>query len=85
MKYYPSNNKSFYIREVYECTYESINDYILDTMIWESRVDELHTIWMKGKDPKKETLKELIDKNTVLPEKEMDIDKIKKLAKKVVS
>ena len=31
------------------------------------------------------TLKELIDKNTVLPEKEMDMDKIKKLAKKVVS
>ena len=55
MKYYPSNNKSFYIREVYEDTYESINDYILDTMIWENRVDELHTIWMKGKDPKKDT------------------------------
>ena len=53
MKYYPPNNKSLYIREVYEDTYESINDYILDTMIWESRVDELHTIWMKGKDPKK--------------------------------
>ena len=53
MKYYPSNNKSLYIREVYEDTYESINHYILDTMIWESRVDELHTIWMKGKDPKK--------------------------------
>ena len=31
------------------------------------------------------TLKELIDKNTVLPEKEMDMDKIKKLANKVVS
>ena len=30
-------------------------------------------------------LKELIDKNTVLPEKEMDMDKIKKLANKVVS
>ena len=53
MKYYPSNNKSLYIREVYEDTYESINHYILDTMIWESRVDVLHPIWMKGKDPKK--------------------------------
>ncbi len=31
------------------------------------------------------TLKELIDKTTVLPEKEMNMDKIKKLAKKVVS
>jgi hypothetical protein len=55
MKYYPPNNKSFYIREVYEDTYESINDYIFDTMIWENRVDELHTIWVKGKDPKKDT------------------------------
>ena len=55
MKYYPSNNKSLYIREVYQDTYESINHYILDTMIWESRVDELDTIWMKGKDPKKDT------------------------------
>lgn len=55
MKYYPPNNKSIYIREVYEDTYESINDYILDTMIWKNRVDELHTIWIKGKDPKKDT------------------------------
>ena len=31
------------------------------------------------------TLKDLIDKIKVLPEKEMDMDKIKKLAKKVVS
>lgn len=30
-------------------------------------------------------LKELIDKNTVLPEKKMDMDKIEKLAKKIVS
>ena len=31
-----------------------------------------------------ENLKELIDKIKVLPEKEMDMDKIKKLVKKVV-
>jgi secreted Zn-dependent insulinase-like peptidase len=31
------------------------------------------------------TLKDLIDKIKVLPEKEMDMDKIKKLANKVVS
>ena len=28
--------------------------YDVDTMIWKNRVDELHTIWMKGKDPSKE-------------------------------
>jgi hypothetical protein len=49
MKYPQSVNKSIFIREVYEDTYET---YIVDTMIWENRVDELHTIWCKGKTPK---------------------------------
>mgnify|MGYP006272423041 FL=1 len=52
MKYPKSPNKSIYIREVYEDTYENVNDYIVDTMIWENRVDEVHTIWRKGKTPK---------------------------------
>ena len=55
MKYPQSPNKSIYIREVYEDTYKNINEYIVDTMIWENRVDELHTIWKKGKDPKEDT------------------------------
>ena len=55
MKYPQSPNKSIFIREVYEDTYKNINEYIVDTMIWESSVDELHTIWKKGKDPKKDT------------------------------
>ena len=55
MKYPQSPNKSIFIREVYEDTYKNINEYIVDTMIWENRVDELHTIWRKGKDPKKDT------------------------------
>ena len=54
MKYPQSPNKSIYIREVYKDTYKNINEYIVDTMIWESSVDELHTIWKKGKDPKKD-------------------------------
>lgn len=54
MKYPQSPNKSIYIREVYEDTYRNINEYIIDTMIWENRVDELHTICCKGKDPHKE-------------------------------
>jgi len=54
MKYPQSVNKSILIREVYEDTYETSYDYIIDTMIWENRVDELHTIWCKGKDPHKE-------------------------------
>ena len=54
MKYPQSVNKSLLIREVYEDTYETPIDYILDTMICENRVDELHTIWRKGKDPRKE-------------------------------
>ena len=45
MKYPQSPNKSIFIREVYEDTYKNINEYIVDTMIWENRVDELHTIW----------------------------------------
>ena len=52
MKYPQSQNKSILIREVYEDTYENLNHYIVDTMIWENRVDELHTIWRKGKTPK---------------------------------
>ena len=48
MKYPQSQNKSILIREVYEDTYENLNHYIVDTMIWENRVDELHTIWVKG-------------------------------------
>jgi len=53
MKYPQSVNKSILIREVYEDTYENPYDYIVDTMIWENRVDELHTIWCKDKDPQK--------------------------------
>jgi hypothetical protein len=53
MKYPQSVNKSIFIREVYEDTYETPYDYIVDSMIWENRVDELHTIWKKGKDPRK--------------------------------
>jgi hypothetical protein len=53
MKYPQSVNKSIFIRKVYEDTYETTYDYIVDTMIWENRVDELHTIWKKGKDPRK--------------------------------
>jgi hypothetical protein len=49
MKYPQSVNKSIFIREVYEDTYKNINEYIVDTMIWENRVDELHTIWKKVK------------------------------------
>jgi len=54
MKYPQSVNKSLWIREVYEDTYETPIDYIVDTMIWDDRVDEPHTIWRKGKDPRKE-------------------------------
>jgi hypothetical protein len=54
MKYPQSVNKSIFIREVYEDTYENPYEYIVDTMIWENRVDELHTIWHKGKDPRKD-------------------------------
>ena len=36
MKYPQSVNKSIFIREVYEDTYENLNDYIVDTMIWEN-------------------------------------------------
>jgi hypothetical protein len=57
MKYHQSPNKSILIREVYEDTYKNINEYIVDTMIWKNRVDELHTIWMKGKGPSKEARK----------------------------
>lgn len=53
MKYHKSPNKSIYIREVYEDTYENISDYIVDTVIWENWVDEFHTIYRKGKDPSK--------------------------------
>jgi len=52
MKYSQSVNKSLLIREVYEDTYENIYDYVVDTMMWENRVDELHTIWHKGKEKK---------------------------------
>ena len=52
MKFPKSPNKTILIREVYEDTYENLNHYIVDTMIWENRVDELHTIWRKGKTPK---------------------------------
>jgi hypothetical protein len=55
MKYPQSVNKSIFIREVYEDTYKNLNDYIVDTMIWENRVDELHTIWCKGKSRMDET------------------------------
>lgn len=54
MKYYPPS-KSILIRTVYEDTYENIYEYIVDTMMWKNRVDELHTIWSKSKDPSKET------------------------------
>lgn len=53
MKYPQTQNKSILIREVYEDTYETPYDYIIDTMIWKNCVDELHTIWHKGKDPLK--------------------------------
>jgi hypothetical protein len=53
MKYPQSVNKSIFIREVYEDTCETLLDYVVDTMMWENRVDELHTIWCKGKDPNK--------------------------------
>jgi hypothetical protein len=53
MKYPQSVNKSIFIREVYEDTYETPIDYVVDTMILEKRYDELHTIWCKGKDPSK--------------------------------
>jgi len=53
MKYPPSQNKSILIRQVYEDTYANLYEYNVDTMIWENRVDELHTIWNKGKDPRK--------------------------------
>ena len=56
MKYPQSVNKSIFIREVYEDTYKNINEYIVDTMIWENRVDELYTIWKKGKTPKVDKL-----------------------------
>ena len=49
MKYPQLPNKSIFIREVYEDTYKTINEYIVDTMMWENRVDELHTIWWKDK------------------------------------
>ena len=66
MKYPQSPNKSIFIREVYEDTYKNINEYIVDTMIWESSVDELHTIWKKGKDPKR-TLEKLAQRHPQSP------------------
>jgi hypothetical protein len=51
MKYPQTQNKSILIREVYEDTYENIYDYIVDTMIWQNRVDELHIIWRKTRTP----------------------------------
>ena len=54
MKYPQSPNKSIFIREVYEDTYKNIYEYIVETDVWKNSVDELHTIWRKGKDPHKE-------------------------------
>ena len=54
MKYPQSPNKSIFIREVYEDTYKNIYEYIVETDVWKNRVDELHTIWRKGKYPHKE-------------------------------
>ena len=54
MKYPQSPNKSIFIRKVYEDTYKNIYEYIVETDVWKNRVDELHTIWRKGKDPHKE-------------------------------
>ena len=82
MKY--PNEEPFVIRTVYENTYETLLDYWLDTPHYES-VGKVHTIWAKGKDPKKETIKELIDKIKVIPEEEGDMNKIEELVKKVVS
>jgi hypothetical protein len=61
MKYPQSVNKSIFIREVYEDTYKNLNDYIVDTMMWENRVDELHTIWRKGKSRMDETTYEKVE------------------------
>jgi len=56
MKYYP-RSKSILIRTLYEDTYENFTDYYIDTMMWKNRVDELHTIWCKSKDPSMEAQK----------------------------
>lgn len=50
MKY--QNKEPFVIRTVYEDTYETYLDYVLDTPSYEA-VGKVHTIWMKGKDPNK--------------------------------
>ena len=50
MKYYPRKNKSIYIREINENTYETMQDYIVDTMILNNAYDEVYTIWNKRKD-----------------------------------
>jgi hypothetical protein len=55
MKYYQSPNKSIFIRVVYEDSYKNINEYIVDTFIWQNRVDELHTIYCMSKSPRKDT------------------------------
>lgn len=46
------NNEPFVIRTVYEDTYETLLDYVLDTPSYEV-VGKVHTIWVKGKDPNK--------------------------------
>ncbi len=53
MKYPQSVNKSIFIKEVYEDTYETPIDWVVDTMMLKNRYDELHTILRKGKDPNK--------------------------------
>ena len=50
MKY--PNNEPFVIRTVYEDTYETYFDYWIDTQKYQ-RVGKVNTIWMKGKDPRK--------------------------------
>jgi hypothetical protein len=50
MKY--PNNEPFVIRTVYEDTYETYFDYWIDTSSYKA-VGKVHTIWMKGKDPRK--------------------------------
>lgn len=46
------NREPFVIRTVYEDTYETYLDYVLDTPRYEA-VGKVHTILMKGKDPYK--------------------------------
>lgn len=50
MKY--PNKEPFVIRTVYEDTYDTYLDYVMDTSLFES-VGKVHTIWRKGKDPRK--------------------------------